>query len=788
MNSRITQMTAALAMVLAFAASAKTDVTHVSIDLAKIQPDQIVGDGLSAPQTIDETACRVVAKGRIGQFVVLGWWGKTVRPPRGQMYLATVRYKDTVPKPARFLAFAGLSRYDRPTVMHHFGGLGDGKWKTARIPLAWDMLMLAPGKDHTALAIQSPAGDLPVASVSIGPIDSDAEKRYNIETRRRVSRAQHKPAKPMVKIAKPQKALIPPELANQVIVPYVRSYMSVIYPYSAPQKGEAGGPLHVRMALNEYEPAVFAVYAPKKNLTNVTCRLGPLTGPAGTLTVNVEYRTAEYCLVQHSARRRGPGGLAVFPQRLWPAYPVDIAKGESHWLWITLQTDPAKSKPGKYHGLITVLTDQGQAELPISVEVLPIRLLTMDQAGLLMGGCHPGLMPAHEMEVLGKYNFNMYNIWFSIAPEMTIIDGKMHLDFRRLDDWMKTAADSGLKAMVWFLGGNPYGYPRTLSIEREIYIALHAAGNQDSELHTKLYNQFIKSAASEQNRGKVLPEVVPYYRQWVSRVWKYSRENGWPELIMTPFDEPAKWVQGPYRKSTETHPDVIGAGPWIKDHFKHACRILHDSAPEMRVYGSIHHNHVLTADGKRPKSEFPAVGEGEIFIEDVECFCTNAIHEDPNLGNKVRAAGKDFWQYSGCSGASGLPDRARFTFGFFFSAFDSRGSLVWAYDWPGQFDTTSGSHWQFAWRTPFDVIPAPYYEAMREAWDDRRYVETLKALAKEKKVDISDFLARLATTAIELRGAGGRDTVHDFWAQPSDLGAIDQMRERVIAKTRELQK
>jgi hypothetical protein len=352
-----------------------------------------------------------------------------------------------------------------------------------------------------------------------------------------------------------------------------------------------------------------------------------------------------------------------------------------------------------------------------------------------------------------------------------------------MDHWMGVAREHGMQAMVWFLGGDPYGYPGTLTIERDIYVALHKGEKPDPELR----DQFIKVAAKEANRGKPLPEVEPYYHQWVKRVWRHAQEHDWPEIIMTPFDEPAKWVQGPYRKPGRDHPDVIGAGPWIKPHFKHACRILRESAPGMRIYASIHHNHVPTPDGKVPQSEFRAVGEGEIFIEDCDCFCTNAIHEDPKLGDKVRAAGKHFWQYSGTGGAAGLPDRARFTFGFFFNAFDSRGSLVWAYNWGKGFDTSAGSNWIFGWRTPFDVISSPYYEGMREAWDDRRYVETLKYVASKRKVDIGEFLAKLATEGAGLRGPGGRDTVYDFWAQPKDAAVIDGMRDRVISRIRELQ-
>ena len=751
------------------------------IQLAQLAADRVVEGELSDAQTVDGVPCRVVRKGPAAVIAVDGWWGWSPRPGQGRMYQANVRYRDTVDEPARFLAFAGLGRYDGLTELHRFGGLADGQWKTVRVPLPWDMVMLVPHTRQTRLAIQSPGGDLPVASITVGPLDADAPQRYNQQTRQWVARVQAKRPGPVGEIIESQQPQLTPELAAQAIVPYVRSYMSVIYRNSAPQADEAVRPLSVRMATNEYEPAAFAVYAPSEKLTNVVFEVGPLTGPEGALVVEVERRTAEYCLVQHRDRRARRATLAFFPQRLWPAYPVDVPAGESHWFWITLKTDPAKSKPGSYQGEVTIRADQGQATLPLHVEVLPIRLQTMDEAGLLMGGCHPALVPAHEMDVLREHNFNMYNIWWSIAPEMKIENGKMELDFARLDHWMKTAARHGLKAMVWFLGGNPYGYPRTLSIEREIYIALQG----DKKPRNELADDFIKTAASEANRGKTLAEVEPYYREWVSRVWKYAKGHGWPELIMTPFDEPAKWVQGPYRKPGESHPDVIGAGPWIKDHFKHACRILHDSAPGVRVYGSIHHNHVPGPDGKPPRSEFPAIYEGEVFLEDVEVFCTNAIHEDPNLGNKVRAVDKDFWQYSG-GGSAGEPDRGRFAFGFFFGAFNSRGSLLWAYDWGPGFDTTQGSNWMIAWRTPFDVIPSAYFEAVREAWDDRRYIETLKHVAKSKGADVCDFIEKLSQDAVELRGPGGRDTVYDFYAQPKDLGAIDQMREQVIAKILEL--
>ena len=86
------------------------------------------------------------------------------------------------------------------------------------------------------------------------------------------------------------------------------------------------------------------------------------------------------------------------------------------------------------------------------------------------------------------------------------------------------------------------------------------------------------------------------------------------------------------------------------------------------------------------------------------------------------------------------------------------------------------------------MIPSPYLEAMREAWDDRRDVETLKAVAKRKGVDISRFPAKLGRDAVGLRGSWGSRTQYDPWGQAEDLPAIEEMRQRAASKILEVQR
>ncbi len=741
------------------------------LDMAKLPAARILSGELSEPRTLDEEACRLLRPGQPVVFALDPWWGDRPQPPAGAIYVATVRYKDTLEQPAIFQSYAGLGTGEGPSEMHRFGGLADGQWKTARVPLSWDMLLRDLDTGKVRLGIRS-GGELPVASIRINSIDAGDELRYNAETREWVRRAQANLSPAPATQTQPA---IPNRSIGQTIVPYVRSYVRVVLPQDVPEHGEIGVPIRVRMTLNEYEPATFAVYAPSQKLTNVTYEVNPLAGPNGRLAVEVQRGTLEYTL---RAQTNKPA--QVIPQRIWPMYPVDIEQGRSHWFWATLKTDAAQSKPGKYTGTVTFKADQGQASLPIEVEVLPFNLVTLDRAALHYGGCHPALLPMHEMRDLLKHNLNIMNIWAgAVGPRITIKDGRMTLDFRFMDAWMKQAREIGIQAFVWFLGGDPYGYPRTMAIERELYIALH----EGEKPHKELYDDFIKAAATPEHRGRTLPEVESFYRQWVREVWRHARANDWPELIMTPFDEPAMWVQGPYRK--QGGPYMIGTGPWIRDHFEFACKLLHEEAPGIRVYASIHGNTIPSSDWKPPADdEYPRVREGQVFIDDIDVMCTYAVGDDPHLGDMTRAMGKDFWQYSG--GDSTRPDRVRYTFGFFFGAYNSRGGLFWAYDWGAGFDTSRGSNYYLAWRTPFDVISSPAYECLREGLDDRRYIETLKRMAADHQTDVGDFVEQLAQAAIGQRTQAGRDTVNDFFAEARDMQATDFMRQRVIEKILEV--
>ena len=368
----------------------------------------------------------------------------------------------------------------------------------------------------------------------------------------------------------------------------------------------------------------------------------------------------------------------------------------------------------------------------------------MEEADLKLGGCTLRFIPEFEMEFLKTYNHNMVNIWYqSERPELTKDGDTFRMGWRIMDEWMAGAKRAGMTDMVYFLGGNPYSFPHTMHLPRtlaECMLDLDEEGWRELSFRDP-YN--------------VPPEVAPYMVEWTRRFMEHARANDWPNMIITPFDEPAKWHQ---------YTSDMGMLYFIKPQFKQQVALLRQGDPEVQIYGSIHHYY-----------------GGIDFLEDVDIYCTNAVHENWGMPDEVRAAGKTLWQYSFTSDKS-MPSVPRYTYGFYFAGHNSRGSLTWAYNWGKRFDTLDGYNWMYVFTTPFEVVPMPFAEGLREAWDERRLIETIKSRAAEKGVDLSvfweDFFGEIAAS----RGVGGTSTLNDFWEQASESEAMNRWHDELIAK------
>ena len=754
-----------LVMVLAAVGSASTPLPAFDVPTV---------DGLDpaawGPRAEDgDVAYRAALAGKPAVLTVPTWWGKSVRPPEDAIYMLGVRYKDVATKPIVFLTHGGVSNYFGNNEVHRFGGTGDGKWKTAAVPVSWDLIMRKRGdKDVTELEIRADK-DLPVGSIAVtelkGEALAQARAKYETETRAWIAAAQTEKRK-TASLGPKQTPVLPEDWKKRQMVPFARTYMTGIFPNSAPQKGEAGAPLKLRMARNEYETAALGVYANGVDLGSVHVDASPLVNDAGDpLPCEIVIRAAEYSVVA-VGKKGQPKSYRLYPQRMWPTHRVDIPNGRSHMFWVTVKTLGKSVKPGKYAGGAVLIgrsdvariDENTLATVPIEIEVVDVMLPTMQECGLELGAC--GRPALGELKTLAEYNHTGMDIWFGgTQPKMTVTDGKLNLDWYYLNDWMSYARKLDMTHMFWFMGGDPYGFPDTMNLERDLYRAMVG------DVHVGRKTFLSKTNASPK---KVLPELRPYYKDFMRQLAAHAKKNDWPRMIVHPFDEPAKWVQSS-KWDNPYHP-VIGTGPWIKDHFEDSCALIREAVKgydNVVTGGDIHH---VDRTGKK---------DGLVFLDDITVFCTNAIHEDQRLGDIVRKAGVEFWQYSGCNDQSPA-HRPRFTFGWYFAAYDSVGSLVWAYNAMRRFDTSDGDQWGYGWYTPYGTVETPFLIGLREGWDDRRWI----ALAQKTDPDAAKtLLAPIFKEAIARRSKKGRDTVSDFYAEMAGYEKMNAWRNAVIDLT-----
>ncbi|MFH1377715.1 MAG: hypothetical protein ABIH86_03080 [Planctomycetota bacterium] len=678
-------------------------------------PDDLPRNGYSEPDNDAGISYRALLPGATQYIKLDAWWtADELRPDETKRYILEIQYRDDATEPAEYYAHGANGRYHGVSLLHHFGGAGDGLWKTAQLPLSWSSIIrLLDDRDHTRILFKSNQ-PIPIHSITLRIATDEDVERLNREIREWVEYVQTD--------ERAAAALLPGEFfvepSDMPLVAFPWEPLLPLLPNMSPTAGMIDQPIEIDMCLNELESGSFGVFAAGDDLTNVDYEISPLLSSSGvSLSATLILRTAEYSALKSGATYR------LFPQRLWPHHPVSINQGYGHWFYIVVKTRRGATLPGVYSGTVQITCDQGFASLPINVTVRAVDLLTMSEAGLENGGCISGFVPPHDYRFAMDYNQNGMNIWFAGAqPKMTMVNGPLELDFTYLDDTMRYASNAGVESCVWFLGGDPYGWPDTMTIIRD----LARIDNPDSATNMAVRLEWTERQASVEQRNAVVPELRDAFKSWVSQTAAQSRAQGWPEIILTPFDEPAKWVQGPYLINS-SFPYVIGAGPWIKPVFEDMCALIREADSAVKIYGSIHH-----------------ATSGIVFLDDIDVFCTNAIHEDVTLGTQVNAAGKTFWQYAG-TGSGGLPGSAFKSFGWYFGYYNSRGGLVWAYNWGNWFDNTQGDNWTYVHHTAFDVIPEPYYEGLREAFDLRRIIETYKIKFGANPTRMAELNAMLLT-------------------------------------------
>jgi hypothetical protein len=149
-----------------------------------------------------------------------------------------------------------------------------------------------------------------------------------------------------------------------------RNPFRYVYPNSAPMEADVISAVSVKLAQNEYEPATFSMYA-LKNLGRVRVSVSELVCDRGEPLPPAELHVVE--TVPRMKTRQGTG-YELRPRLLKQPTCISLEAGRSRRFWLTVHAPPA-TKPGHYLGTITIKTDLGRTQIPVTARVLPFALV-----------------------------------------------------------------------------------------------------------------------------------------------------------------------------------------------------------------------------------------------------------------------------------------------------------------------------------------------------------------------------------------------------------------------------
>lgn len=140
---------------------------------------------------------------------------------------------------------------------------------------------------------------------------------------------------------------------------------------SAPKQSDVIPSIALKLAQNEYEPATFSLYA-LQDLGNVFVGVSDLTNEnEAVLSVSEIYIVKTIPRVK--SRTFPEDGYELRPRLLEKGNSASVEAGQSQRFWLTFHAT-TDTPPGQYSGTITITTDLGQTEIPLSMEILPFAL------------------------------------------------------------------------------------------------------------------------------------------------------------------------------------------------------------------------------------------------------------------------------------------------------------------------------------------------------------------------------------------------------------------------------
>ena len=498
-----------------------------------------------------------------------------------------------------------------------------------------------------------------------------------------------------------------------------RNPLRLVFPATVPPHADVGAPLAGFAARGEYESLSFGIRA-WRQLEDVRVTVSDLIAESGRARIPasaVRVRPVRY-LPKKGQSRWGPfaDGLLTVPLFLQDRPSVDIAADTSQWFWVDVHV-PDDAPAGLYRGQLAIEPSAGDgANIAISVEVLPFRLLEPPD-GYFGMYCkvfrdmeafrrHCRDMREHGMTTLG--------LCCPLDSSMAFRNGRVQVRFDGtgvLERALDVYRDVGFPApVVWLMGSDVLRW-------------CSKQGDPPGSAFASCYRQIIEAILAE------------------------SKRRAWPEIIFQPVDEPFEHTQrlADARRCLEVLKQIPGVrteedGPngnpeTLEELYELSDVLVYHDGPVLR------------------RGHFDAAG-WEAFL------------------GRLRRDGKEVWFYN-IDLTAWHPEVMRFGYGFGLWQAGGTGMIEWCYDWhrDGQPETAyRPTSITFAYPPTATETGGPTigWQAIREGVDDFKYLYTLVAALEQKDMgpgsraaQIRDeLLERLAQ--IDFRGSCGSAAQGDW--------------------------
>ncbi len=482
---------------------------------------------------------------------------------------------------------------------------------------------------------------------------------------------------------------------------FSRSPLEYVFPESRPKKSEVINHLAIQVVRNEFEPMTFSVY-PLQNLGTVKISVTDLKGDKGTISKD-KIRIAYVEMVQETIGLP-EGKFLNLPTVIRPGDQINIEAGKCQRFWLTIRIDDHVS-PGAYKGKITVRPQSGlKTVLPLEVTVVPISLEDI---------------PSVDYFMMMTYEFTELTMPWSKEEKEKIYKAASDI----LKDYQKHGMTTICVHSPFALITNEDGTPNL----EDIFAALRAARDVGFRRPIIWYMGHLIQTSKPRHPGSILGfdrEVqLSRLKYLVSTVTRYSKDNGCPEVIFLPIDEPGDCYQDFKNKRHKITPLLL--------------KTIKESGAK---------NMLTTCDYKQFKP-VDYLCCGEMKKEDID-----SAHD----------GGSVYWLYENDVTTKCLnPAYARYIYGYYTWMNHIDGMSSWTFQntqnakgIPGRIGAL-GSDIYLAYPDPNGPLATLKWEAVREGIDDHKLVyQLVKRLRKlkEKGIDVSKYEAFLQEIS-EKRGA-----------------------------------